>query len=161
MLILKTVPLLNVKESPDKIFFGQSLHTNLPKLGMIHTDYENRYINQGTQGSTPNTRNFGVNDPVWIKLNDDLPWKCGIIEKVHDHQSYTVQVDGKKYRRNTHYLTRRYPRDGANRDSANTEGDDDFSDTPQKTQKNLRPRQKVKMPRIPLQATVYQDFSFK
>ena len=87
-------------------------------------------------------------------------WKCGIIEKVHDHQSYTVQVEGKRYHRNTHYLTRRYPRDGAN--GANTEEDDDFSgDNPQKTQKNLRPRQKVKMPRIPLQATMYQDFSFK
>ena len=100
----------------------------------------------------PNTRNFSVNDPVWIKLNDDLPWKHGIIEKVHDHQSYTVQVEGKTYRRNTHYLTRRYPRDGA---SIEQEGDD-FS-----PQKNLRPRHKVKMPRIPLQATVYQDFSFK
>ena len=154
------VPLLDVKESPDKIFFGWSLHTNLPKPGMIHQDYENRYINQDTQGSTPNTHNFGVNDPVWIKLNDDLPWKCGIIEKVHDHQSYTVQVDGKRYHHNTHYLTRRYPRDSAN--GANTEEDDDFSgDNPQKTQKNLRPRQKVKMPRIPLQATMYQNFSFK
>ena len=81
----------------------------------------------------------------------------GIIEKVHDHQSYMVQVEGKMYRRNTHYLTRRYPRDGA---SIEQEGDD-LSDTPQKTQKNLRPRHKVKMPRIPPQATVYQDFSFK
>ena len=157
MLILKTVPLLDVKESPDKIFFGQSLHTNLPKPGMVHTDYENRYINQDTQGVTSNTRNFGVNDPVWIKLSDDLPWKRGIIEKVHDHQSYKVQVEGKMYRRNTHHLTRRYPRDGA---SIEQEGDD-LSDTPQKTQKKLRPRHKVKMPRIPPQATVYQDFSFK
>ena len=46
MLILKTVPLLNVKESPDKIFFGRSLHTNLPKPGMVHTEYEDRYINR-------------------------------------------------------------------------------------------------------------------
>ena len=100
MLILKTVPLLDVKESPDKIFFGWSLHTNLPKLGMVHTEYENRYINQdqSAQGNTPNTRNFAVNDPVWIKLNDDLPWKKGVIEKVHDHQSYTVHVDGRLYR---------------------------------------------------------------
>ena len=156
MLILKTVPLLDVKESPDKIFFGQSLHTNLPKPGMVHTDYENRYINQDAQGVTPNTRNFGVNDPVWVKLNNDLLWKCGLIEKVYDNQSYTVQVEGKMYRRNTHHLTRRYPRDGA---SIEQEGHD-LSDTPQKTHK-LRPRHKVKMPRIPPQATVYQDFSFK
>ena len=69
MLILKTVPLLDVKESPDKIFFGWSLHTNLPKPGMVHTEYEYRYINQDTQGNTSNTRNFVVNDPVWIKLS--------------------------------------------------------------------------------------------
>ena len=97
MLILKTVPLLDVKESPDKIFFGRSLHTNLPKPGMVHTDYENRYINQDTQGNASNTRNFVVNDPVWIKLNNDLPWKSGVIEKVHDHQSYTVRVEGRTY----------------------------------------------------------------
>ena len=41
MLILKTVPLLDVKESPDKIFFGQALYTNLPKPGMVHAEYEN------------------------------------------------------------------------------------------------------------------------
>ena len=32
-----------------------------------------------------------------------------MITKVHDHQSYDVQVDGKVYHRNTHHLTRRYP----------------------------------------------------
>ena len=117
---------------------------------MVHTDYENRYINQETQGVTPNTHNFGVNDPVWVKLNDDLPWKCGIVEKVHDHQSYMVQVEGKMYHCNTHHLTRRYPRDVA---SIEQEGID-LSNTPQKTHK-LRPRHKVKMPRILLQATVY------
>ena len=90
MLILKTVPLLDVKESPDKISFGWSLHTNLPKLDTVHIEYENRYINQDTQGTTSNTCNFGVNDPVWIKLSDDLPWKSGVTEKVHDNQSYMV-----------------------------------------------------------------------
>ena len=97
MLILKTVPLLDVKESPDKIFFGWSLHTNLPKPSMVHTEYKDRYINQDTQGNVPNTQNFVINDPVWIKLNEDLPWKKGVITKVHDHQSYTVQVDGRVY----------------------------------------------------------------
>ena len=84
--ILKMVPLLDVKESPDKIFFGRPLHTNLPNPGMVHTEYEDRYINQdqNTQGNTPNTHNFVVNDPVWIKLNEDLPWKKGVVEKVHD-----------------------------------------------------------------------------
>ena len=48
--------------------------------------------------------------------------KRGIIEKVHDHQSYTVQVEGKTYRRNTHYLTRRYPRDGASIEGDNLSG---------------------------------------
>ena len=62
MLILNTVPLLDVKESPDKIFFGQSLHTNLPKPGVVHEEYENQYINQDTQGDIPSTRNFVVND---------------------------------------------------------------------------------------------------
>ena len=99
MLILKTVPLLDVKESPDKIFFGRSLHTNLPKPGMVHTEYKDRYINQDqdTQGNMPSTHNFVVNDPVWIKLNEDLPWKKGVIAKVHDHQSYMVQVDGRMH----------------------------------------------------------------
>ena len=99
MLILKTVPLLDVKESPDKIFFGQSLHTNLPKPSMVHTEYKDRYINQdqNTQGNIPNTCNFVVNDPVWIKLNEGLPWKKGVIAKVHDHKSYMVQVDGRMY----------------------------------------------------------------
>ena len=41
ILILKTVPLLDVKESPDKIFFGWALYTNLPKPGMVHAEYEN------------------------------------------------------------------------------------------------------------------------
>ena len=41
MLIPKTVPLLDVKESPDKIFFGQSLHANLPKTNVVHPEYEN------------------------------------------------------------------------------------------------------------------------
>ena len=41
MLILKTVPLLDVKESPDKIFFGRPLHTNLPKPSIVHPEYEN------------------------------------------------------------------------------------------------------------------------
>ena len=91
------MPLLDVKESPDKIFFGQSLHTNLPKPSMIHTEYEDRYINQDTQGNMPSTCNFVINDPVWIKLNEDLPWKKGVIVKVHDHQSYMVQVDGRMY----------------------------------------------------------------
>ena len=40
MLILKTVPLLDVKESPDKIFFGRPLHANLPKPGVVHPEYE-------------------------------------------------------------------------------------------------------------------------
>ena len=153
-LILKTVPLLDVKESPDKIFSGWSLHTNLPKPGMVHTDYENRYINQDTQGNASNTRNFVVNDPVWIKLNDDLPWKSGVIEKVHDHQSYMVQVEGRMYQCNIHHLTRRYPRHDASVERER----DDLSDTPQK---KLRPRHRVKMPRIPPQATVHQDFSYK
>ena len=134
MLILKMVPLLDVKESPDKIFFGWSLHTNLPKPGMVHTDYENRYINQDTQGNAPNTHNFVVNDPVWIKLNNDLPWKSGIIEKVHDHQSYMARVEGRMYQHNTHHLTRRYPRHNA---SVERERDDLGEDTPQK---KLRPR---------------------
>ena len=85
------------KESPDKIFFGRSLHTNLHKPGMVHAEYENRYINQDTQGDVPSTRNFVVQDPVLIKLNEDLPWKKGVITKVHDHQSYSVEVDGKVY----------------------------------------------------------------
>ena len=157
MLILKTVLLLDVKESPDKIFFGLSLHANLPKPSVIHPEYENRYINQDTQGNVPSTRNFVVNDPVWIKLNKDLPWKKGVIIKVHDHQSYTVQVDGRMYLHNTHHLTRRYTRVDENPIESDRE-DDPVGDTSQRT---LRSRHKVKMSRIPLQATVHQEFSYR
>ena len=100
MLILKTVPLLDVKESPDKIFFGQSLHTNLPRLGMVHAGYEDRYINKEATGTVSSTRNFPIQDPVWIKISDSVPWKKGIIVSVHGHKSYDVQVDGKMYRPN-------------------------------------------------------------
>ena len=79
MLVLKTVPLLDLKESPDKIFFGQSLHTNLPKPGVVHAGYEDRYISKEATGVLPSTRDFTVDDPVWVKLNKDLPWKKGVI----------------------------------------------------------------------------------
>ena len=158
MLILKTVPLLDVKESPDKIFFGWSLHANLPKPGGVHAEYESQYINQDTQGNVPSTRNFVVNDPVWIKISENIPWKKGVVS-VHDHKSYYVQVHGdrKVYRRNMHHLTRRYPQVDENPVESDRE-DNPFRDTPQRT---LRPRQRVKMPRIPLQATVHQDFLYK
>ena len=80
-----------------------------------------------------------------------------VIVKVHDHQSYTVQVDGKMYQRNTHHLTRRYPWVDENL-VENDREDDPIRDTPQRM---LRPRHRVKMPRIPMQATVHQDFSYK
>ena len=64
MLVLKIVPLLDVKKSPDKLFFGWSLHTNLPKPGTVHAGYEDRYINKEASGELPSTRNFGVDDSV-------------------------------------------------------------------------------------------------
>ena len=144
ILVLKTVPLLDVKESPDKIFFGWSLHTNLPKPSMVHTGYEDRYINKEATGELPNTRNFAVQDPVWIKISENVPWQKGTIVSVHNHQSYDVQVDGKVYHRNTHHLTRRYPRVDEN-PIENNEEDSHVRDEPQR---NLRQRQRVKMPRI-------------
>ena len=158
MLILRTVPLLDVKESPDKIFFGQSLHTNLPRPRMVHSGYEDRYINKGATGTVPSTRDFVVHDPVWIKVNVALPWKKGVVS-VHDHESYDVQVelDGKVYHHNTHHLMRRYPKVDEN-PVENDREDDPIRDTPQRT---LRPRHRVKMPRIPPQATMQQDFSYK
>ena len=80
-----------------------------------------------------------------------------MITKVHDHQSYTVQVDGRMYQQNTHHLIRRYPQVDKNPVESDREGDP-IRDTPQRT---LRPRHRVKMPRIPLQAPVHQDFSYK
>ena len=105
MLILKTVPLLDVKESPDKIFFGWSLYTNLPRPGMVHSGYEDRYIYKEATGVVPSTRNFNVQDPVWIKISENVPWKNGVIISVHGQESYDVQVhgDGKVYRRNMHH----------------------------------------------------------
>ena len=100
---------------------------------------------------------FVVDDPVWIKLNDDLPWKKGVITKVHDHQSYNVQVDGKVYCHNTHHLTRRYPHGDPNYIENNRQ-EDPVGDMPQRS---LRQRHRVKMPRIPPQAMVQTDFSYK
>ena len=122
MLVLKTVPLLDVRESPDKIFFGWSLHTNLPRPGMVHSGYEDRYINKEATGMVPSTRDFIVHDPVWIKVNDALPWKKGVIISVHDYESYDVQVDGKVYH-NTHHLMRRYPKVDGNVDGNPVESD--------------------------------------
>ena len=110
MLVLKTVPLLDVKESPDKLFFGCVLNTNLPKVEMVHKLYEDRYINQDDSGDLPSSRNFAENDPVWVKISEHLPWRPGIIVKVCDNQLFDVQVDDKTYCCNTHHLTRRYPR---------------------------------------------------
>ena len=64
MLVLKTVPLLDVKESPDKIFFRHTLNTNLPKSTPVHQSYKERYINQDASGGLASTRNFKENDPV-------------------------------------------------------------------------------------------------
>ena len=75
-------------------------------------------------------RNFVVQDPVWSKLNEDLPWKKGVIAKVRDHQLYTVQVDGKMYRQNTHHLTRRYPQ--VDKNSVENDRDDDYRGHPTK-----------------------------
>ena len=127
-----------------------SLHTNLPKPSIVHAGYEDRYINKEATGVLPSTRDFAVDDPVWVKLNEDLPWRKGTIVKVHDHQSYIVQVDDRVYQRNTHHLTRRYPWVDENPVESDRE-DDPIGDTPQRT---LRPRHRVKMPRIPLQAMV-------
>ena len=157
MLILKTVPLLDVKESPDKIFFGWSLHTNLPKPGTVHAGYEDRYINKDDTGDVPSTRNFTVNDAVWIKISENLPWMKGVVVGVHNHQSYDVQVNGKVYHCNTHHLTRRYPCGDPN--SIEIDSDENpIGDTPQRS---LRQRRRVRMPRIPPQATMQADFLYK
>ena len=95
MLVLKTVPLLDVKRSPDKIFFGHSLNINLPRPGRVHKSYEERYINQDANGDLLSTRNFKENDPVWVKISKHFPWKPGIIMKVCPNQSFDVQVDEK------------------------------------------------------------------
>ena len=50
MLVLKTVPLLDLKELPDKFFYGCSLNTNLPKSTCVHKSYEERYINKESSG---------------------------------------------------------------------------------------------------------------
>ena len=62
--MLKTMPLLDIKESPDKIFFGCPLNTNLPRPGNILESYDDRYINQSAGGNLPPTRDFSENDPV-------------------------------------------------------------------------------------------------
>ena len=156
MLVLKTVPLLDMKESPDKLFFGQSLHTNLPKPGTVHSGYEERYINQSATGEMSESRKFKKDDLVWIKLGENLPWTKGVVVQDCGHDSFDVEANGKVYRRNTHHLTRRYPRGAENSVCINGE-EDPIGDTPQRV---LRHRPKLKMPRIPPQAMVYRDFMY-
>ena len=152
MLVLKTVPLLDVKESPDKLFFGRILNTNLPKVETVHKLYEDRYINQDDSGDLPSTRNFVENDPVWVKVSEHLPWQPGIIVKVCDNQSFDVQVADKMYHCNTHHLTRRYPRVSI--------PEDDGPMPKESPQRVLQRWPKVKMPQIPVQATMQKDFIY-
>ena len=105
MLVLKMVPLLDVKESPDKIFFGCPLNNNLPRPGAVHQSCEERYINQGASGNLPSTRNFSENDAVWVKISEHFPSKPGIVVKVCPNQSFNMQVDDNVYCYNTHHLT--------------------------------------------------------
>ena len=73
MLVLKTVPLLDVKELPDKIFFGCTLNANLPRPGTLHRSYEERYINQDDSGNLSSIRCFKEHDPVWVKISEHFP----------------------------------------------------------------------------------------
>ena len=109
MLVLKTVPLLDLKESPDKLFYGCSLNTNLPKSIFVHKSYKERCINKELSGEVPSTRNFQIKDAVWVKISEHFPWRPGTVVKVCPHDSFDVQVNDKIYRHNTHHLTRRYP----------------------------------------------------
>ena len=151
MLVLKTVPLLDLKESPDKLFYGRSLNTNLPKSVGVHKSYEERYINKEPSGRVPSTRNFQISDAVWVKISEHFPWRPGTVMKVLPHDSYEVRVDGKVYRHNTHHLTRRYPR----------EIDREERSPIREPRKELRRRPKFAMPRIPVQATMQKDFEYK
>ena len=121
---------------------------------MVHAGYEDRYINKEATGTVPSTSNFAEQDPVWIKISDSLPWRKGIIVSVRDHQSYDVQVDGNVYHCNTHHLTRKYLKVDENPIENNGE-ETHIRDEPQRS---LRQRNRVKMPRIPPQATVQADF---
>ena len=138
MLVLKSVPLLDIKESPDKLFFVCILNTNFPKAEMVHKLYEDRYINQDDSSNLPSTRNFVENDPVWVKIREHLPWKQGIIVKVCANQSFDVQVDDRTYHRNTHHLTRRYPRVPIS--------EDDSLMSKESLQRVLQSQPQVKMP---------------
>ena len=151
MLVLKTVPLLDLKESPDKLFYGHSLNTNLPKSIFVHKSYEERYINKQPSGGLPSTRNLQIKDAVWVKVSEHFPWRPGTIVKVRLHDSFDVQVDHKIYRCNTHHLTRRYPR----------EIDRDEMSPICEPRKELRHRPKFAIPGIPVQAMVQKDFEYK
>ena len=134
------------------MFFGRALNTNLPRPTHVHHSYEERYINQSADGDVLATRNFQKNDPVWIKINDHLPWKPGVILNIHPNQSFDVKVEDKVYQHNTHHLTRRYPKKVPNFVS-----DDSHSVNPKRT---LRCQPRVKMPCIPIQATMQKDFIY-
>ena len=104
-----------------------------------------------SSGEVPSTRKFQVKDAMWVKISEHFPWRPGTVVKVHPHDSFDVQVDDKVYRRNTHHLTRRYPR-GIDRDKISPI---------REPRKELRHRPKFAMPHIPVQATVQKDFEYK
>ena len=72
--------------------------------------------------------------------------------KVCDNQLFNVQVDYKTYHNNMHHLTRRYPRVPIS--------EDDGPMPKESPQRILRSRPKVKMPQIPVQATMQKDFIY-
>ena len=152
MLVLKTVPLQDVKESPDKMFFGRTLNTNFPRPTHVHHSYEERYINKSADGDVPDTRNFQKNDPVWVKINDHLPWRPEVTVNIHPNQSFDVKVEDKVYHCNTHNLRRRYPKKTISPEVPNDGG----NVTPKRT---LRRRPRVKMSHIPVQ-DMMQDFIY-
>ena len=152
MLVLKTVPLQDVKESPDKMFFGCALNTNLPRPTHVHHSYEERYINRSADRDVPASRNF-QNDPVWIKINDRLPWKPGVTVNIRPNQLFDVKVEDKVYRSNMYHLTRRYPK----KISSPLVPEDGDNVTPKRT---LKHRPRVKMPCIPIQAMMQKDFIY-
>ena len=58
MLVLKTVPLLDVKESPDEFFFGWSLYTNLLDLVWSILDMKIDTLIKMPTGTVPSTRDL-------------------------------------------------------------------------------------------------------
>ena len=149
------------KLSLTELFFSCSLGSNLP---IIHNSNPELVAEHQPIDEPSGTRevNFEPGDGVWVHLSQiENTWKQGVI--IHNvvgvPNSFVVEINGQRYRRNKHDITFSPPKDndsvvgGA---TGNQHAEEQVG-TENKTDR-LRPIPTLKFPKIPTQATLHSDF---